>query len=110
MGLMGFGAGFSGPSRDILVRRAATSTYGVAAYGRIYGFVYSGIDTGLAIAPLVFGVLMDAGRFAHVLWGVALLQTLAIGRRFWWGRARAREGGQLHVAVREPGDRDTVAR
>jgi MFS transporter, FSR family, fosmidomycin resistance protein len=78
MGLMGFGAGFSGPSRDILVRRAATSTFGSAAYGRIYGFVYSGIDTGLAIAPLVFGVLMDAGRYANVLWGVALLQTLAI--------------------------------
>ena len=78
MGLMGFGAGFSGPSRDILVRRAATSTFGSSAYGRIYGFVYSGIDTGLAIAPIVFGVLMDAGRFSHVLWGVALLQSLAI--------------------------------
>ena len=78
MGAMGFGAGFSGPSRDILVRRAATSTFGSAAYGRIYGFVYSGIDTGLAIAPLVFGLLMDAGRYSHVLWGVALLQSLAI--------------------------------
>jgi hypothetical protein len=40
--------------------------------------VYSGIDTGLAIAPLVFGVLMDGGRYTGVLWGVALLQTLAI--------------------------------
>lgn len=78
MGMMGFGVGFSGPSRDILVRRAATSTFGSGAYGRIYGFVYSGIDTGLAIAPLVFGVLMDAGRYASVLWGVALLQILAI--------------------------------
>jgi MFS family permease len=78
MGLMGFGAGFSGPSRDILVRRAATSTFGAGAYGRIYGFVYSGIDTGLAIAPLVFGLFMDAGRYSMVLWGVALLQTLAI--------------------------------
>jgi len=78
MGMMGFGVGFSGPSRDILVRRAATSTFGSGAYGRIYGFVYSGIDTGLAIAPLAFGVLMDAGRYAAVLWGVALLQILAI--------------------------------
>ena len=79
MGAMGFGVGFSGPSRDILVRRAATSTFGSGAFGRIYGFVYSGIDTGLAIAPLVFGLLMDAGRYTHVLWGVALLQTVAIG-------------------------------
>jgi MFS family permease len=78
MGVMGFGAGFSGPSRDILVRRAATSTFGSGAYGRIYGFVYSGIDTGLAIAPIVFGIFMDAGKYSSVLWGVALLQTLAI--------------------------------
>jgi MFS family permease len=79
MALMGFGVGFSGPSRDILVRRAATSSFGSGAFGRVYGFVYSGIDGGLALAPLVFGPLMDAGRYAHVLWGVAVLQTMAIG-------------------------------
>ena len=78
MGLMGFGVGFIGPSRDMLVRRAATSTFGTGAFGRVYGFVYSGIDAGLALAPLAFGPLMDAGRYTHVLWGVALLQTLAI--------------------------------
>ena len=78
MGLMGFGYGFTGPSRDILVRRAATSTFGQAAYGRVYGFVYSGIDVGLALAPLAFGPLMDAARYSDVLWGVAVLQTLAI--------------------------------
>jgi FSR family fosmidomycin resistance protein-like MFS transporter len=78
MAAMGFGVGFSGPSRDILVRRAATSTFGSGAFGRIYGFVYSGIDTGLALAPLAFGLLMDAGRYTHVLWGVAALQTVAI--------------------------------
>ena len=78
MGLMGFGVGFIGPSRDMLVRRAATSTFGAGAIGRVYGFVYTGIDAGLALAPLAFGPLMDAGRYTHVLWGVALLQTLAI--------------------------------
>jgi len=91
MGAMGFGVGFTGPSRDILVRRAATSTFGSAAYGRIYGFVYSGIDSGLAFAPMVFGVLMDAGRYSGVLWGVAVLQTLAIVMALAVGfRARAR--------------------
>ena len=79
MGMMGVGVGFSGPSRDILVRRAATSTFGPGAYGRVYGFVYSGIDVGLAFAPIIFGPLMDAGRYTNVLWGVAILQTLAIG-------------------------------
>jgi MFS family permease len=78
MGAMGFGVGFTGPSRDILVRRAATSRFGSGAYGRIYGFVYSGIDTGLAIAPIVFGRFMDAGRYSGVLWGVAALQCAAI--------------------------------
>jgi predicted MFS family arabinose efflux permease len=78
MAIMGFGAGFSGPSRDMLVRRAATAAFGQAAFGRIYGFVYSGIDTGLACAPLLFGPFMDAGNYTHVLWGVAALQTLAI--------------------------------
>ena len=78
MAVMGFCVGFAGPSRDILVRRAATSTFGTGAFGRVYGFVYSGIDAGLALAPLVFGPLMDAGKPAHVLWGVATLQVLAI--------------------------------
>jgi predicted MFS family arabinose efflux permease len=78
MGAMGFGVGFAGPSRDMLVRRAATTAFGTRAFGRVYGFVYSGIDAGLALAPLVFGPLMDAGRFTQVLWGVAALQVLAI--------------------------------
>lgn len=91
MGMMGFGVGFTGPSRDILVRRAATSTFGSGAYGRIYGFVYSGIDSGLALAPILFGALMDAGRYSRVLWGVAALQTFAIVMAMAVGlRSRAR--------------------
>lgn len=96
MGLMGFGVGFAGPSRDILVRRAATSIFGSSAFGRIYGFVYSGLDTGLALAPVVFGLLMDAGKYSSVLWGVALLQVmaivaaLAVGFRSRQGRTEAR--------------------
>ena len=93
MGMMGFGVGFTGPSRDILVRRAATSTFGSGAFGRIYGFVYSGIDTGLALAPLVFGVLMDGGRYSQVLWGVAGLQLLAIVAALAVG-TRSRAGDQ----------------
>ena len=90
MALMGFGVGLANPSRDMLVRRAATSTFGQAAFGRIYGFVYSGIDTGLAIAPIAFGLLMDSGRFAQVLWGVAALQVVAIGTALLVGsRARS---------------------
>ena len=67
----------TGPE-PLLVRRAATARFGQQAYGRVYGFVYSGLDMGLAVSPLLFGPLMDAGRFAAVLAGVALLQAAAI--------------------------------
>jgi hypothetical protein len=60
------------------VRRAATAQFGVAAYGRVYGFVYSGLDIGLAISPLLFGPLLDAGRYNAPLVGVAGLQVAAL--------------------------------
>lgn len=75
---MGFASGVPGPARDLLVRRSALARGGRAAYGRVYGFVYAGIDTGVALSPLVFGPLMDAARFSAVFGGVALLQLLAI--------------------------------
>ena len=75
---IGFFTGIAGPSRDLLVRRAATSRFGQAAYGRIYGFVYSGLDTGLAVAPLIFGHFMDVGHYASVLIGIAIFQALAV--------------------------------
>jgi MFS family permease len=78
MGLIGFGVGVAGPSRDLLVRRAATAQFGATAYGRVYGFVYSGLDIGLAVSPLVFGPLLDAGRYRAPLAGVAVLQVAAL--------------------------------
>jgi predicted MFS family arabinose efflux permease len=78
MAALGLGVGIAGPSRDLLVRQAATAGFGREAFGRVYGFVYSGLDIGFAIAPLVFGPLMDHGHYSAVLGGVALLQALAI--------------------------------
>ena len=78
MVLLGFGVGTSGPNRDLLVRRAATSQFGKASFGRIYGFVYSGLDVGLAMSPLVFGPLLDAGKFQAALAAVAILQVVAL--------------------------------
>jgi FSR family fosmidomycin resistance protein-like MFS transporter len=43
-------AASAGPSRDMLVKRPRPRTT-----GRVYGVVYSGLDIGQAIAPLVFG-------------------------------------------------------
>ncbi|MBL8541612.1 MAG: MFS transporter [Betaproteobacteria bacterium] len=78
MALMGFLTGIVAPSRDLLVRRAAMTGLGKRGFGRVYGVVYSGLDVGLAAAPLAFGPLMDAARYPEVLIGVALLQGMAI--------------------------------
>lgn len=87
MSAIGFCTGIAGPSRDLLVRRAATARFSQAAFGRIYGFVYSGLDLGLALAPLLFGRLMDAGNFKAVLFGIAGFQILAIFTALRVGRA-----------------------
>jgi len=92
MACIGYCTGIAGPSRDLLVRKAATSRFGQAAYGRVYGFVYSGLDAGLATAPLAFGGFMDSGSFAAVLVGIAVLQGLAI-------LTALRVGGRLHTAA-----------
>jgi MFS family permease len=78
MATMGFGVGTAGPNRDLLVRKAATAQFGKASYGRVYGFVYSGLDLGLALSPIVFGPLLDRGQFAAAMAGVAVLQVLAL--------------------------------
>ena len=74
MAAMGFGVGIAGPGRDLLVRRAATSRFGKSSFGRVYGFVYSGLDSGQALSPVLFGPLLDAGRFREALIAVAILQ------------------------------------
>ena len=75
---LGFGVGFAGPGRDLLVRRAATSRFGRSSFGRVYGFVYSGLDAGQALSPLVFGPVLDAGHFRRPLIAIALLQAAAL--------------------------------
>jgi MFS family permease len=98
MVVMGFGVGVAGPNRDLLVRRAATSRFGRAAFGRVYGFVYSGLDTGLALSPVLFGPLLDAGRFQEALAAVAVLQIAALATA--WrvgGAARAVHAQEGHA-------------
>ena len=77
-GVMGFGAGIAGPSRDLIVKRASPPN----ATGRVYGVVYSGLDIGQAVAPLMFGTLMDWHRPAQVWLGIALVQGVLIVNAF----------------------------
>jgi FSR family fosmidomycin resistance protein-like MFS transporter len=74
MGGIGLASGIAGPSRDLLIRAAAPKN----ATGRVFGVVYSGLDSGLALGPLLFGALMDAQRPAWVFICIALFQALAI--------------------------------
>jgi MFS family permease len=77
-GVMGFATGTAGPSRDLLVKRAAPDN----ATGRVYGAVYSGLDIGQAIAPLFFGPLMDLQHTRLVWLGLAVVQGVLIVSAF----------------------------
>jgi MFS transporter, FSR family, fosmidomycin resistance protein len=77
-GLMGFASGTAGPSRDLIVKSAAPAN----ATGRVYGVVYSGLDIGQAVAPLMFGTLMDRGQPMQVWLGIAAVQLVLIGSAF----------------------------
>ena len=72
--MIGFGLGIAAPSRDMMIRSATPQ--GVS--GSVYGIVYSGVDLGAAVGPLLFGILLDAGRPNSLFLGVAFLQLLLI--------------------------------
>ncbi|MBC3935502.1 MFS transporter [Undibacterium sp. CY7W] len=74
MAAIGFGSGVAGPSRDLMIRAAAPKN----ATGRVYGIVYSGLDSGLACSPLLFGAIMDRHQPALVFVLVCVFQMLAI--------------------------------
>ncbi len=70
----GFCTGAILPSRDMLVRNAAPA----GATGKVFGFVYSGLDLGGVFVPLIVGPMLDHGfdRLPFVFIAVALLFTI----------------------------------
>jgi MFS transporter, FSR family, fosmidomycin resistance protein len=95
MGAVGFGAGIAGPSRDLLIRAAAPKN----ATGRVYGVVYSGLDSGLAIAPLLFGAMMDADHPAWVFIGIGVFQSMAIVTAVSVGTNTAKQISKAEIAA-----------
>jgi len=73
--LTGFALGATGPSRDMIVRGATPP----GASGRVYGFVYSGLDLGSTVAPVAVGALLDHGDPRLLFTAVAVFLFLAIG-------------------------------
>ena len=49
------------------------------ASGRVYGFVYSGLDLGATLAPVAMGALIDHGSPRIVFVAVSVFLFLAIG-------------------------------
>lgn len=74
LALVGFVVGGTGPSRDLIVRNATPE----GAAGRVYGFVYSGLDLGATIGPVVFGYMLDHGQGREVFYAIAVLLVLAV--------------------------------
>ena len=75
LAITGFAIGIGGPSRDMMIKKATPK----GATGRVYGLVYSGLDTGFAISPLIFGIFMDRGWYGATLLGAALVLLLSVG-------------------------------
>jgi MFS transporter, FSR family, fosmidomycin resistance protein len=94
--MAGFASGLAGPSRDMLIRRAAPA----GATGRVYGTVYSGLDVGFAVASPMFGALLDRGHPQAVFVGAAaalalgVLSAAAVGLTI-----RARASAQVSAAA-----------
>ena len=86
MVLIGFFTFSTSPSRDILVRGVTPP----GATGKVYGFVYSGLDLGASISPLLFGWMLDqhlpkwvfGAAAAFMLFAVATVVTLRPRRTF----------------------------
>ena len=73
--LTGFLTGATTPSRDMLVRAATPK----GSTGKVFGFVYSGLDLGSVLAPLMIGVMLDhhLARATFIVMAGALVATIA---------------------------------
>ena len=72
--IAGVAIGAVGPSRDLLIRAASPE----GARGKVFGLVYSGLDAGSALAPTLFGFLIDR-HLPHLMFAlVAFLLFLSI--------------------------------
>ncbi len=67
--------GMALPNRDLFIRSLTPK----GATGRVFGFVYCGLDVGASLTPFLFGVLMDLGKPEMVVIVAGCLMFLAAG-------------------------------
>jgi predicted MFS family arabinose efflux permease len=83
----GFALGVTTPSRDLVVRQATPP----GATGRVFGFVYSGLDAGSAIAPVLIGLLIDHHLAGEALWMASVAFLVCVGIANWLERLAQRD-------------------
>lgn len=86
LALAGIMAGSAQASRDLLVRSATPR----GASGKVFGFVYSGLDLGSTISPYIAGFLIDRNMPLAVILMIASGHMLAMSTAFGLGRERQR--------------------
>ncbi|WP_395712858.1 MFS transporter [Reyranella sp.] len=75
LALAGAAGGLTNPSRDMIVRSATPP----GASGKVFGFVYSGLDIGSFLAPPLFGFLMSSGMPSIIFWIAIALYIVNAG-------------------------------
>lgn len=65
--------GLALPNRDMVVRRFTSK----GASGRVFGFVYGGLDTGAAITPVIYGAFVDWSKPDWVFLSSGILMFVA---------------------------------
>jgi MFS transporter, FSR family, fosmidomycin resistance protein len=75
LALAGFAGGATNPSRDMIVRQATPP----GASGKVFGFVYSGLDVGSLTGPPLFGHLLDLHLPAAIFWIAVALYVVNAG-------------------------------
>ena len=74
MALTGFSMGITSPSRDMIVRAATPR----GSSGKVFGFVYSGLDLGSLVAPPIYGWFLDHGAPRGMFVMVAAIMVVMI--------------------------------
>jgi MFS family permease len=74
MSTVGFCAGLTMPSRDMIVRAVTPRS----AYGRVFGFVTTGFHLAGIVAPIIFGQMLDRGHPREIFFFMAFCALLSI--------------------------------
>jgi FSR family fosmidomycin resistance protein-like MFS transporter len=71
---VGLTHGMIRPSRDIMVRQITPE----GDIGKVFGFVSTGLNIGGAIAPAIFGLILDHGAPEWIFWAFGIFTILCL--------------------------------